>query len=255
MHVSRNGYTQHASGYAIDKGVEIYTFTSLSHRLVNFDAYIKAVGMDKSREVILHEYQPTRIHFDSERQRNAKPAMDFIIEWLSGPERWLTVLGDYGVGKSWMLKRFLYMSMEKYQANPEHFPLPFFVPLQMFTKAFDYQNLILRTFQLHGLAGVSYVAFEHLVRSGKVLFLFDSFDEMAQHLNRETIRENLKELLVGMTGDSRAIMTSRPTYFESRAERLMAIETNGALVWHPLDRTDLERKVALSRGVVALFGK
>ena len=58
---------------------------------------------------------------------------------------------------------------------------------------------------------------------------------MAQHLNRETIRENLKELLVGMGGNSKAIMTSRPTYFESRAERLVARESEGKLVWHPID--------------------
>ena len=92
-----------------------------------------------------------------------------------------------------------------------------------------------------------YIAFEHLVSAGRVLFLFDSFDEMAQHLHRDTIRENLKELLVGMSGQSRAIMTSRPTYFESRAERLLAVESDGALTWHPLDRSSEDRKVTLSR--------
>ena len=247
MHVSRSGYTKNASGLALEKGVSIFSLSSLTHQLVNFDAYIHAVQHDKSRSIILNEYQPTKIHFDGKSQRNAKPAMDFIVEWLSGSERWLTILGDYGVGKSWMLKRFLYMGMDKYRSNPEEFPLPLFVPLQRFTKAFDYENLILRVFQLHGLAGVPYVAFEHLVSEGRVLFLFDSFDEMAQHLHRDIIRENLKELLVGMSGQSRAIMTSRPTYFESRAERLLAVESDGSLTWHPLDRSATDRKVALSR--------
>lgn len=69
---------------------------------------------------------------------------------------------------------------------------------------------------------------------------------MAQHLNRETIRENLKELLVGMGGNSKAIMTSRPTYFETRAERLVARESDGRLVWHPIDVRVEERRAALS---------
>ena len=247
MHVSRNGYSPNASGYALDKGISIFTLASLIHQLVNFDAYIESVKNDKARDVILNEYQPTKMHFDGQSRRQARPAMEFIYEWASGPSRWLTILGDYGVGKSWMLKRFLYLTLEKHTENPEHFPLPFFVPLQRFTKAFDYQNLILRVFQLHGLAGVPYVAFEHLARTGRILFLFDSFDEMAQHLHRNTIRDNLKELLVGMSGKSKAIMTSRPTYFESRSERLLAIESDGSLTWHPLDRTAEERKVALSR--------
>ncbi|MDD9989530.1 MAG: NACHT domain-containing protein [Spirochaetaceae bacterium] len=246
MHVSRNGYSPDASGYAIDRGLATFSLESLTHRLVNFDAYIEAVERDKSREMIINEYQQTKIHFDERSRRQAKPAMDFLEEWLAGSSKWLTILGDYGVGKSWMLKRFLYLGVQKHRANPESFPLPFFVPLQRFTKAFDYRNLILGVFQLHGLAGVPYDAFEHLARSGKILFLFDSFDEMAQHLHRDTIRENLQELLVGISGESRAIMTSRPTYFEGRAERLVAIETDGVLAWHPLDRTAEERRAFLS---------
>ena len=246
MHVARSGYSPDASGYAIENGLPTFSLATLTRQLVNFDAYVNAVENDKARRIITNEYQPTKIHFDGRSSRQARPAIDFIDEWLASSSRWLTILGDYGVGKSWMLKRFLYYGIEKYKENPEAYPLPFFVPLQHFTKAFDYQNMILRTFQLHGLAGVPYLAFEHLAMSGRILFLFDSFDEMAQHLNRDTIRENLKELLVGMSGDSRAIMTSRPTYFESRAERLLAIESDGSLVWHPLDRTVDERRVALS---------
>lgn len=246
MHVSRYGYSPDASGYAVERGISTYSFTTLTHQLVNFDAYIEAVENDRAKETILSEYQPTKINYDGKPMRHAKPAIDFITEWMAGPSRWLTILGDYGVGKSWMLKRFLYFGIEKYRQNPESFPLPFFVPLQRFTKSFDYRNLILGAFQYHGLAGVTYDAFEHLASAGRILFLFDSFDEMAQHLHRDTIRENLKELLVGMSGRSRAIMTSRPTYFESRAERLIAVEDAGSLTWHPLDRSAAERKVALS---------
>ena len=247
MHVSRYGYSPDASGYASERGVSIYSLTSLTHQLVNFDSYIRAVETDRARNIILNEYQPTKINYDGRALRNAKPALNFLTEWMTGPSRWLTILGDYGVGKSWMLKRFLYFGIEKYKQDPESFPLPFFVPLQRFTKSFDYRNLILGVFQSHGMAGVVYDAFEHLASAGRILFLFDSFDEMAQHLHRDTIRENLKELLVGMSGTSRAIMTSRPTYFESRAERLLAVDAGGTLTWHPLDRSADDRKVALSR--------
>lgn len=253
MHVSRHGYTADASGFAHTKGISCFSLDTLIHQLVNFDAYIHAVEADNVRDTILAEYQPTKMHFDGQSTRRALPAMEFLLEWLAGPSRWLTVLGDYGVGKSWMLKRLLYLTIEQHKAAPSTFPLPFFVPLQSFTKAFDYQNLILRSFQINGLSGVPYAAFEHLARTGRIVFLFDSFDEMAQHLNRETIRENLKELLVGMGGDSKAIMTSRPTYFESRAERLVARESDGTLVWHPLDVHTEARRAALSHFLTQSF--
>lgn len=135
MHVSRNGYSESASGYALDKGISIFSFTSLIHQLVNFDAYIKAVENDKARDIILKEYQPTKLHFDGKSHRHAKPAVEFIDEWISEPSRWLTVLGDYGVGKSWMLKRFLYFSIERYKTNPEKFPLPFFCTITKIYKS------------------------------------------------------------------------------------------------------------------------
>lgn len=246
MHVSRNGYTPDASGYARERGVEYFEYSDLVQRLVNFDEYVKAVESDRLRPTIIKEYQPTKLHFDGKPQ-SAQTAVTFLDNWRSQNSTWLTVLGDYGVGKSWMLKRYLYHTLDEYKSDPKVHPLPFFVPLQQYTKAFDYQNLILRTFQNFGLTGVSFDAFQHLADNGRVLFLFDSFDEMAQHLSRDIIRENLRELLVGIAGKSKAIMTSRPTYFEGRAERLLAVEADGSLAWHPLDLEDRERKSALSQ--------
>ncbi len=246
MHISRSGYSQHAEGYAFEHGLDILTFSELSNRLINFAPYIEAIEQDPVREVILREYQPTKIHYDGEPS-TARAAVQFLDHWLELEIPWLTIMGDYGVGKSWMLKRYLFHLLETYKQDPANHPLPFFVPLQQFTKAFDYPNLILATFQKYQLGGVHYPAFEYLANAGRVVFLLDSFDEMAQMLRAETIRSNLRELLAGVSNNSRAIMTSRPTYFESRAERLIVVEQEGALVWHPLDAQEHQTETALSR--------
>lgn len=246
MHVSRHGYTPEAAGYAADAHVPAYAFADLQTRLINFTPYIQAVENDKLRPIILKEYQPNGIRFET-RGAKATPAMTFLKEWLSSNVPWLTLLGDYGVGKSWTLKRFLYQMIEDYKAAPSSIPLPFFVPLQHFTKSFDFENLILRTLQLYNVSGVFYSAFEYLMHNGRIVFLLDSFDEMAQHLNRETIRENLKEMLVGISAHSRAIMTSRPNYFEGRAERLLVVERDGIVEWHALDAQQHTIQAAASR--------
>jgi predicted NACHT family NTPase len=74
------------------------------------------------------------------------------------------------------------------------------------------------------------------MNKGRIVFLLDSFDEMAQHLKRNTIRDNLKEILIGISNKSKAIMTSRPNFFEGRAERLLLVEKNGSLEWHDIDK-------------------
>jgi hypothetical protein len=246
MHVSRNGYSPDASGYAADQHITTHTLNDLQVRLVNFAPYIEAIEHDKLREPILKEYQPNKIHFEG-LPSDAQLSLDFLSTWLSSGRPWLTLLGDYGVGKSWTLRRFLYDLLDQYKQAPSTKPLPFFVPLQHFTKSFDFENLILRTLQLYGVSGVHYSAFQYLMSHGRIVFLLDSFDEMAQHLSRDVIRENLKELLVGTTGHSRVIMTSRPNYFEGRAERLLVVEKEGLAEWHPLDRAVHDAKTSSSR--------
>src|ERR1035437_6610358 len=155
MHVAATGYTQDVKGYAMDSGIPLETIDSLELKLANFVPYIEAVSADPIRSIILKEYQPTRIHTDG-NPNHAEPALRYLDRWISGEARWLTILGDYGVGKSWTLRRLLYHLMDKYKADPTKHPLPFFVPLQRFTKAFDFPNLILKTFDQYKLGGTFY---------------------------------------------------------------------------------------------------
>jgi len=141
MHVSSIGYTPEASGYAQDQGIAISTIDSLTARLVNFDQYVESILREPIKSVITAEYQPTKIHFDGQ-PKDLIPAPEFLDSWLSGDRPWLTLIGDYGVGKSWALRMFLYRLIERYTLDPTTSPLPLFVPLQRFTKAFDFQNLI-----------------------------------------------------------------------------------------------------------------
>jgi hypothetical protein len=220
----------------------------LTSQLINFDAYIEAVESDRLKPAILKEYQPNKIYYER-AQKNAQGSLTFLKHWMNSDVQWLTLLGDYGVGKSWTLKRFLYQLIDEYKSDPTNARLPFYIPLQNFTKAFDFKNLILRTFQTNALGGIYYSTFEYLMMEGKIVFMLDSFDEMAQHLSRDVIRENLKELLFGLSNNSKAIMASRPNYFEGRAERLLVVEREGNIEWHTLDQMEYERMNALSRSI------
>lgn len=154
MHVSRVGYTPEAAGYALAGGVEALTLADLTARLMNFDGYVDAVEADPLRTIIYNEYQATRVHTEGNR-KDARPALEYMSAWLKSDSSWLTILGDYGVGKSWMLKRMLYDLVDKYKENPQSEPLPLFVPLQLFTKAIDFESLITTTLQHTGVATVN----------------------------------------------------------------------------------------------------
>jgi len=92
MHVAAAGYTQDASGYALERGIPLETLDSLQLKLVNFEPYIDAVCADPIRPIILREYQPTKIHTDG-RPSDSEPALRYLERWLSGNDPWLTILG------------------------------------------------------------------------------------------------------------------------------------------------------------------
>lgn len=248
MHVSNVGYSRQANTYAHQNGLDIFSIHQLQNRIINFESYFEVIERDKQRNVIELEYQETKINPENER-KNKTPALKFISEWLNSKDRWLTILGDYGVGKSWLLKKLLYTKIEDYKNDSFQNPIPFFIPLQNFTKAFDFQNLVNRTLEDYGLHGVSYASFQYLSQKGRILYLLDSFDEMAQSLSAITLKNNLKELLTCIGSGSKAIMTSRPTYFESRAERLLVTKYEGKDVWHPIDHEIYAQDTAITREI------
>ncbi|MQA36075.1 NACHT domain-containing protein [Modestobacter roseus] len=246
MHMSMHGYSSQAHGYALEHGIEALTLAQLTSRVMNLDAYVAFVDDDAQRQTILREYQPTKLHVEGDKN-SATAALDFLQDWLQGDENWLTVLGDYGVGKSWMLKRLLYTLIDSYKQDPTSNPLPIYVPLQLFTKSFDLTSLITLTLQSAGVSIINTEAIEYLSTQGRIVYLFDSFDEMAQVMNANVVRDNMAALLTAVSGGSRAIMTSRPNYFESRAERLVVVERGGVRSWAPLDDVEYARRSSVAQ--------
>jgi uncharacterized protein YjbI with pentapeptide repeats len=205
-------------------GIECRTYQQVVDQMINFDPYIQAVLQDSDLNTLAKEYELPYI----ESQQGRHLAWNFLDSWLANPEsNWLTVLGDYGVGKSALLQMLLLRLTQRFRDDPENSPIPILVPLQNYIKSFTFRNLILALFEEIGLKGVYYDAFSNWVKRGKIILLLDSFDEMAQKLNRYEIHNNLRELLGGISGSSKAILTSRPTYFESNAERLQLFSHSG----------------------------
>ena len=250
-HVSRLGYTSEASGLALSEGVSFSKIDNLRANLVNFGPYIRFVRSEPLKATVTKEYQPTHVSHEGgvRAGESSSRALEFLEKWRLGTDPYLIVLGDYGVGKSWMLRRYLYELIECYAADPLTNPLPYFVPLQQFTKAFDFENLILKTFATYGLSGAHYQAFMHLVRAGRVVLLLDSFDEMAQHLDRATVRANLNEIFKATSGAARFVMTSRPNYFDNKAERILMVDRFYGSSSHQLDIIQVDVEQQLSEAV------
>ena len=64
----------------------------------------------------------------------------------------------------------------------------------------------------------SYAVFEKLNRMGKLLLIFDGFDEMAARVNRQAMIDNFWELAKVVVPGAKAILTCRTEHFPNAIE-------------------------------------
>jgi WD40 repeat protein len=149
----------------------------------------------------------------------------YINEWLADPvKEHLSVLGEFGTGKTWFAFHYAWLALQKYrQAKTEGLPIPripLVIPLRDYAKAVSIESLFSEFFfRKHQIGLSGYSTFEQLNRMGKLLLIFDGFDEMAARVDRQAMINNFWELaqVVGTPG-TKAILTCRTEHFPEALE-------------------------------------
>ena len=114
-------------------------------------------------------------------------------QWLDDPvKEHLSVLGEFGSGKTWFALNYAWLSLQKYktakQRGTERPRLPLVIPLRDYAKAVNAESLFSEFFfRKHEIPLPGYTAFEQLNRMGKLLLIFDGFDEMAARVDRQSM--------------------------------------------------------------------
>ncbi len=152
--------------------------------------------------------------------------------WLTGyMDRWLqdatmehvSILGEFGTGKTWFSLHYAYRAMLEYREKKakglERPRLPVVVQLRDYAKQLDSQSLFSDFFfRKHKIPLPHYLAFEYLNRVGKLVLIFDGFDEMADKLDRQKMIDNFWELARVVVPGSKAVLTCRNEHFPEARE-------------------------------------
>ena len=152
----------------------------------------------------------------------------YIDEWLKEyNKKSILILGDFGTGKTWFTRHYAHRQLIRYLDNPINERFPLLVPLRMFVKEINAEQLIneifLNIYKLPQI-GSGFDILKEMNRRGKLLLILDGFDEMARQANQQTIINNFWEIARFIGDESKVIMTCRSEYFKSAMEayRVMA---------------------------------
>ncbi|WP_239377232.1 TIR domain-containing protein, partial [Frankia sp. Cj5] len=137
------------------------------------------------------------------------PALDQIVEWLTTDEaRFILVLGDSGHGKT-------FLTHELALALPHHLPHvdPMLIELRHLEKSLEIDRLVAQHLVDSQIRRPDLDAFRYMLAQGRLILIFDGFDELAARVTYERASAHLDTLLAALDNQAKIVVTSRAEFF------------------------------------------
>lgn len=213
-----------------------YSFEELLDEHADFSGYMKWLEAEIKSRGIDRMYVPlacTKEEFHPvTKEKIGESRYDERNGWLGGYiDRWLddpsgehiSILGEFGTGKTWFALHYAWTALQRYreakERGAERPRLPIVIPLRDYAKAVSVESLFSEFFfRKHEIPLPGYSAFEQLNRMGKLLLIFDGFDEMAAKVDRQKMINNFWELAQVVVPGAKAILTCRTEHFPEAQE-------------------------------------
>jgi|GEM_PF-3128173 len=216
--VTTVGFTKEVKSQADSLGIELLTISDLEKSILDFTYYIPNEKTRLENEVPLeHFIEPTAQH---ENTKIPHPIISLINKWILDPEmNHLTLLGDYGSGKTTVLKKYCYELLLKYIDvvinKGGRARIPIFIDLKKYHQAISLKQIVLDLFDTYSIKLSSYPAFEFALEEGQILLVLDGFDEMVSRGNYQVTLKNFKTLINQAKSKAKIILSCRTHYFIS----------------------------------------
>lgn len=214
------------------KNLAVYTFDDLIDETVNWDNYFSWLENEVRAKSIDKYYVAIGCSIDDVGLDGQKIGIsyyesldNYIDKWLDDPAKeHISILGEFGTGKTWFALHYAHRLMETYRDAKERGVkrprVPLIIQLRDYSKGFkDVGALVAEfVFREHEIGMPRFSTFETLNRLGRLLLIFDGFDEMATRVNRQKIVDNFWALAEVVGSGSKAILTCRSEYFQYAQE-------------------------------------
>ncbi|WP_030144851.1 TIR domain-containing protein [Spirillospora albida] len=132
--------------------------------------------------------------------------------------RFLLLLGDFGRGKTFALR-------ELARRIPRELPhvVPILIELRALDKAHSVDGLVAAHLANHGEELIDLKAFHYMLRQGRIVLLFDGFDELVTRVTYDQAADHLDTLLQAAQDKAKIVVASRTQHFKSQAQVLTAL--------------------------------
>ncbi|HEX4812450.1 MAG TPA: TIR domain-containing protein [Nonomuraea sp.] len=203
------------------KGVRVRSFTEFQG-LLDLTGYVtdQTARLTTDRRYPPGLYVPQRYReLDRPGSQVRHGLTDELMRLLATDHgRFLLLLGDFGHGKTFALRELA----RRIPAELPHLT-PILIELRALDKAHSVDALVAAHLASHGEEYIDLKAFRYLLRQGRIVLLFDGFDELVTRLTYDRAADHLATLLAAAEDKSKIVVASRTQHFKSHSQVLTSL--------------------------------
>ncbi len=210
------------------RGVRLRSFTEFQG-LIDLRDYVAS----QTARISADPLYPPRLYVPQRFRELGRPgrgvrddlADELLSQIAADHGRFVLLLGDFGRGKTFALH-------EAARRIPVELPhlVPILIDLRALDKAHTVDGLVAAHLANYGEDFIDLKAFRYMLRQGRIVLLFDGFDELVTRVSYERAADHLETLLQAAEGSAKIVVASRTQHFRSHEQVLTALgERLGAL--------------------------
>ncbi|MCD4663860.1 MAG: restriction endonuclease [Bacteroidales bacterium] len=234
--ISKNNITPEAFTNAKSSGINALSYNELLAKILDCDYYIERVIYDyehyeeydpilknprkpiieiMERSNLYKYYVPLKREITKDCQ-DSRDLFNYVTNWINKEDKnHLSILGDYGTGKSSFALNLTYELSKKFRENPIGNRIPIFISLKDYQKGIYVETLITNLLiNDYNVSLKNFTLFQKMNELGKLIIILDGFDEMASTSDENIIEKNFKELVKLIRSNSKIILTCRTHFFK-----------------------------------------